>query len=168
MLSAMNNTDHTVTKTSPSKLLFGVEQRGKVVDEFTEYLDYKWGDKEVIDLHELRRKASDAILKSQEYNLNYFNKHHVPAKVFEVGDYVVIKNVDTSVGTNKNLIPKYSGPYVVKERLGHDRYVIEDVENFQVTQIPYHGILDSSRLRMWLEPGKVVDDVLDFESNTGE
>lgn len=90
--------------------------------------------------------ASGAIIRSQAKNLKYFNGHNRPAFKFEEGDFVVIKNVDTSVGTNKKLILKYRGPYVIKKKLDHDRYIIEDIEDFQVTQMPYHDVLDSSRL----------------------
>lgn len=35
---ALNNTVHCTTKQTPSRMMFGIEQRGKVVDELTEYL----------------------------------------------------------------------------------------------------------------------------------
>lgn len=89
-----------------------MEQRGKVVDELTEYLDEKLYGR-AVDLEELRSQASVAIDKSQSYNERYFQEHHKPAVEFEVGEYVAIRNVDTVVGTNKKLLPKYRGPYVI-------------------------------------------------------
>lgn len=86
-----------------------------------------------VDLIELRKHAQEAIQKSQERNLRGFDKTHKPARVFEMGDLVVIKNVVTTVGTNKKFIKKYRGPYVIRKCLGNDRYIITDVENFQVT-----------------------------------
>lgn len=56
---------------------------------------------------------------------------------YKVGDYVLLKNGDVTPGVNKKLIPKCKGPYVVKKCLPNDRYVVTDVENFQVTQMPY-------------------------------
>lgn len=150
---AMNNASHTTTGVAPSKLLFGVEQRGSCIDELTEYLEERLAN-EPVELVKLREKASAAIEKSQAYNLQYFNDHHTPAVEFDEGEFVVIRNVDTVVGTNKKLVPKYRGPYIVKKKLDNDRYVIEDVENYRVTQIPYHGILDSSRMRRWVIPTK--------------
>lgn len=85
------------------------------------------------------------------YNQMYHERGHRPAKEFEVGDLVVIKNVDTTVGKNKKLIPKYRGPFVVRKQLGHDRYVVTDVENCQITQMSYNGVIDSSRMKKWLE-----------------
>ena len=78
---------------------------------------------------------------------------------------IVIKNVDTTVGKNKKLIPKYKGPYVIRKQLGHDRYVVSDVENCQITQMPYNSVIDSSRMKKWLEPCKNIKE-LDEEGNT--
>lgn len=100
---AINNTTHSSTKESPSKLLFGVDQRGKVVDELTEYLDDRFNSKGRSDLGEIREKASDTIKKSQEHNEKYFLKHSVPAKLYSVGDFVVMRHIDTTIGTNKNV-----------------------------------------------------------------
>lgn len=163
---AMNNTVHSSIRDTPSKLLFGIEQRGAVVDELTEHLEVTYSDEDV-DLVKMRGQASEAIRKSQTYNQQYFDQHHKPAKSFEVGDFVVIKNVDTTAGTNKKFIPKYRGPYVVQKQLGHDRYLVTDVDGCQITQVPYRGVIDSSRLRKWLEPGVSGEHVLeDFEGNT--
>lgn len=38
---ALNNSIHSTTKHAPSEMLFGVFQRGEVVDELTEYLEDK-------------------------------------------------------------------------------------------------------------------------------
>lgn len=163
---AINNTIHSATKQSPSKLLFGVEQRGPVIDELTEYLHDMYA-KETANLNEIRAQAEQMIQKSQMQNQKYFDEKHKPAKEFEVGDLVVIKNVDTTVGKNKKLIPKYKGPYVVRKQLGHDRYVVSDVENCQITQMPYNSVIDSSRMKKWLEQCTDVKE-MDTEGNTDE
>ena len=80
--------------------------------------------------------------------MRHFNEHHLPARIFEVGDLVVVRNVDISPGGNKKLIPKYRRPYVVRKQLGNDRYEISDC---QITQIPYKGVVDSSHLKKWVE-----------------
>lgn len=86
-----------------------------------------------------------------------------------MGDLVVMKNVDTTVGVNRKFIPKYRGPYVIQKYVGNDRYEISDTENCQVTQMPYRGIIDSTRLKKWLEPNtneNVISSGL--EGNTDE
>lgn len=59
--------------------------------------------------------------------------------------------MDTTAGTNKKLNIRYRGPYVVRKQLGHDRYQVTDVENCQLTQMPYDNVIDASRMRLWLE-----------------
>lgn len=71
--------------------------------------------------------------------------------VFSEGDFVVIKNVDTTIGKNKKFIPKFKGPYVVQKVLPNDRYVIRDIENCQLTQLPYDGIIESSHMLLWAD-----------------
>lgn len=150
---AINNSVHQTTECSPSELLFGVRQRGEEIDWLGEHLDDRTNEREsdVRDLKGIRVKASAAIEKSQQRNLAYHRATHRPAKTFELGEFVVIKNVDTTVGKNKKFIPKFRGPYVVQKVLPNDRYVIRDIENYQVTQLPYDGVIESSHMRRWAD-----------------
>lgn len=147
---ALNNSISSVTKFAPSVLLFGVTQRGPIVDELTEYLDSKCTENQV-NLAEVRERASEAIRLSQQKSAERHNSRVAPAKSYQVGDFVVVKHIDTTVGKNKKLIAKYRGPYVVHKVLPHDRYVIKDIENCQITQIPYNGILEAARLKKWVQ-----------------
>jgi hypothetical protein len=52
--------------------------------------------------------------------------------------------------TNK-LIPKFRGPYVIKKVLDRDRYIVGDIEGFQVTQRPYEGIVGPDRIKRWVK-----------------
>lgn len=150
--AAMNNSVHSIIKQTPSKLLFGVEQRGDFIDELTEYLDAEKISDCCRDLEKVRAESLTLIERSQDYSSNRAIESYRPAKQYSVGDYVVIRNVDTVIGTNKKLIPKYRGPYVVHKLLGHDRYVIRDVENCQLTQLPYDGVVEANKIRRWLLP----------------
>lgn len=149
---AMNNSVHSTTKYAPSELLFGVTQRGCIVDELTELLEDKLSTKTTRDLDEIRQSAVGNIERSQEYNHQYFLRHSVPAKSYSIGDFVVIKHVDTTVGTNKKLIQRYRGPYVIHKVLPNDRYVIRDIENCQLTHLPYDGIVEAIKIRKWCLP----------------
>lgn len=146
----LNNTVNKSTGTTPSKLLFGVNQRGKVVDSLSDYLN------EVLEnplesLDDIREKAAQKICKLQKYNQENYNKLHKTPTKYKEGDYVVIVNTDVTPGYNKKLIPKYKGPYIINKVLPNDRYVVKDIEGFQVTQIPFEGIFDTSRIRKWSE-----------------
>lgn len=86
------------------------------------------------DLVSQRSSALEAIVLSQKHNENYFNKHHVPAKQYFIGDYVVVMSNDNTVGKNKIFIEKY-------KVLSNDRYIIRDVESCQLSQIPEIKVL---------------------------
>uniref|UniRef100_A0A182RZY8 Integrase catalytic domain-containing protein n=1 Tax=Anopheles funestus TaxID=62324 RepID=A0A182RZY8_ANOFN len=136
---ALNNTFHSSTKFTPSVMLFGVEQRGHMVDELTEFVETK-NDIPSKDFDSIRLKASENIVKSQETNEKQFLKKNNPA------------NTGTSPNTNKKLIAKYRGPYAIYKFLPNDRYVVRKIDGYQVTQMPYDGVLESDKLRLWVQP----------------
>lgn len=149
---ALNNTIHKSIGTTPSRLLFGVDQRGPTVDILAEHLSEADVDGLERDLEVFRARASECIERSQTYSQKWFDEHCKPAKEYKEGDYVVVRHVDTSVGSNKKLLPRFRGPYVVKKKLDHDRYVVQDVDNCQITQIPYNGIIEARHMRLWKLP----------------
>ncbi|KAI8116610.1 hypothetical protein CVS40_11349 [Lucilia cuprina] len=64
---------------------------------------------------------------------------------------------------NASAVPKPA------KQLGNDRYEISDEENCQVTQLPYRGVVDSTRLKKWLEVKDSVKNKLsETEGNTSE
>lgn len=145
---AINNTQHKTTNETPSKLLFGVEQRGKVVDVIREYLNTKVADQNR-DLVRLRERAAEKIKQSQRYNKEYFDRKRKPAHIYKVGDFVMIRNIETTRGTSYKIIPKFKGPYEVMRVLRNDRYVIRDISNHQMTQKPYEGTWETANMRPW-------------------
>lgn len=161
--AAINNSIHSVTKQTPSKLLFGVEQRGEFIDELTEYLDADKNTENHRNLGQIRAESLKLIERSQNYSSERAIELNRPAKQYNIGDFVVIRNVDTVIGTNKKLIPKYRGPYMVHKILGHDRYVIRDVENCQLTQLPYDGVVEANKIRRWLLPCDIKDSNCDTD-----
>lgn len=146
---AINNTVNRSTGYTPSMLLFGINQRGQIFDSLRDFLESNNDPDRNLVL--IREEASKNILKTQEYTKNWYDKRHKASHKYKVGDYVMVVNTDVSAGTNKKLIPKYRGPYVVKTVLDNDRYVVSDIEGFQVTQMPYEGIMAPSRMKPWLE-----------------
>lgn len=146
---ALNNSVSSATKSTPSMLLFGIMQRGPIVDKLSEYIDEQVNHS-VTNIESLRALADQSIQTMQKKNKEYFDGKYAPARTFGVGDFVVIKNIDTSIGTNKKLIAKYKGPYVIHKVLDNDRYVVTDIENHQVSQIPYSGVLEATRMKHWI------------------
>ena len=154
---ALNNTIHKTTGETASRLLFGVEQRGDAIDDVKEYLNNEVYPSER-NIEEMREKAADKIAKSQEYNKNYHDKHRKESHEYDVGDYVMLRNFDSTVSASKKLMPKFKGPYIVSKKLRNDRYVISDVEGYQNTQKPYQGVWEPKNLRPWNSAELPVND----------
>ncbi|CAH1713532.1 unnamed protein product [Aphis gossypii] len=147
---AINNTIHRSTGQSPSILLFGINQSGDVNDEIRLMLE-KEINTSAVNLDEVRTKAAERIDKAQEVNTAQYNSKRKTPTIYTIDDYVMITNVDVTVGHNKKLIPKFRGPYVVRKVLDHDRYVIGDIDGFQVTQRPFETIVGPDRMKMWIK-----------------
>lgn len=147
---ALNNTVSSTTHIAPSNLLFGVSQRGVIIDELSEYLEDRQTNKQC-DFVDIRNKADEAIQQSQERIKERNLQKNQPAIQYKLGDYVVIRFFDTIAGGNKKLNPKYRGPYVVKKVLPNDRYHVTDIENCQITQMPYRGVIESCRMKHWVK-----------------
>jgi hypothetical protein len=145
---AINNSVNRSTGKSPSQLLFGTNQYYAIDDKLKTYLEEI--NETPRDLLAIREDAISSMETAADYNKKYYDKRHKPPKKYDAGDYVVIKNVNVSVGVNKKLIPKFRGPYVVEKVFPNDRYLLKDIPGFQHTQIPFTGIYDSSRMRQWL------------------
>lgn len=145
----LNNSVHRTIKQYPSVMLFGIKQRGKVVDLLSEEL--LGGATPAQQSHkEVRTQASENEKRLQSYNNAYVNSKRRVANQYEEGDYVLIKNFDSTVGVSRKLIPKFKGPYKISKVLRNDRYVLEDVEGFQQSRIPYKGVWAAANIRPWL------------------
>lgn len=151
---ACNNTASSATNKCPSKLLFGIVQRGKVIDNLRDALEADEREKPTHDLPQIRKRASEQTKRRQDANKDRYDHRHKTANKYQAGDKVMIKNFDNSPGVSVNMIPKYKGPYQVERVLRNDRYVIKDVDEFQLSQTPYHGTWEASNMRPWT-PGKL-------------
>ncbi|KZC03821.1 Pro-Pol polyprotein [Dufourea novaeangliae] len=146
---SLNNTVSKSTGETPSKLLFGIDQRGTVVDEIKEYLNETINTTRE-NLAEMRAQAASKIAHSQEYNEKYYNsKRKIPRKYNE-GDLVMIRNFNSTPGASKKLLPQFKGPYKIMKELRNDRYIIADVEGFQNSQRAYEGVWEAKNIRPWI------------------
>lgn len=99
---ACNNTVSKATSECPSMLLFGVRQRGKIIDELRNALEVN-GQIEVFrDLPTLREKASKQIQKLQNVNKRIYDRKHKAAKEYQISDKVMIRNFYNSPSVSTN------------------------------------------------------------------
>lgn len=134
----------------PSVMLFGVNQKGNVLDGIKENImeeDYR-------NVEEVRDKAHEKEVQAQAYNELLVNRRRKCPVAYKKGDYVVIKNFDVSTGVARKLIPKYKGPYKITEVLENDRYILEDVDGFQQSRIPYKGTWAAHNIKHWFQGNK--------------
>lgn len=87
---ALNNSVHRSIGVTPSKVLFGVDQRGESVDRLTEFLEEKEVNPIDRNFSNIRAEASESIQRVQAYNLKQFLEHNKAPRTYEVGDAVTL------------------------------------------------------------------------------
>ena len=153
---ALNNSVNRAIGDTPSRLLFGINQLGKVNDDLRVILEEQIIDNR--DLSVIRQNAVAKIQATNDYNKKYYDKRHKTPTQYAVGDYVVVKNLDVTPGVNKKLLPKFRGPYEVVKVLDKNCYVIRDPEGHQLTQLPFEGICSPENMKLWSKLNSVKTD----------
>lgn len=159
---AMNNTLSRVTGETPSRLLFGVPQRGQIIDVLREYVEEQ-NDSGERDLVRMRDNAAEKIKKTREYSERYVNRKRKPAREYCEGDLVGVRNFETTGG---KLAPAYRGPYTVIRKLRNDRYVVTDLEGCQISQRPYQGTWEAANMKPWRD--KSSEEILSESDSESE
>lgn len=147
---ALNNSINRGTGQTPSRLVFGLDQRGLCADILKEYV----GSPHVPDVRDItavRARAAEETAKVQKYQEKAFNAKHKAPRIYKTGELVMVRNYETASGVPKKLLPKFRGPYEVKRVLANDRYVVCDPPGFQNTQQVYEGIWEARNMRPWLD-----------------
>lgn len=93
----------------------------------------------------LRLRAGEKIERVDKYNKNYADKKRKEPYLYSEGDYVMVKNFDSTKGISPKLRPKFKGPYVITRALRNNRFVLADIPGFQVTQKKIRGRLGTSK-----------------------
>jgi len=75
--------------------------------------------------------------------------------VYQTGDLVLIRNLDSTPGVSKKLIPQFKGPYKVTKCMRNNRYVIADMEGCQNTRKPYIGVWEAHNMRPRINVQKI-------------
>ncbi|XP_067212257.1 uncharacterized protein [Linepithema humile] len=150
----INNTFHTALRCSPSKILFGFDQRGHIDKQLRNELEKQANDSLSFDQQRdnTREVAVRTNERLKEYNKLYYDRQHKKPTVYTEGQYVLIRDLHQKVGINNKLKSNYKGPYVVKKILNKNRYVVTDIPGFNITQRPYNSILSPDKMKPWVKP----------------
>lgn len=135
----INNTFHSGLKSTPSKILLGYDQRNHTDKGLKDLVDNLLQIE--CDILKTRETHRDAAKEATELLRNYNN----------VGDYVLIRNLQGKPGENKKLKLNYKGPYMVAKVLDKNRYVIQDIPGFNLTSWPYNSILSPDKMKPWIK-----------------
>lgn len=149
-----NNTYHSVIKATPSKLLLGYDQRNhsdrilaKYVDELTKV------DSDLqIERSKQREISQEATQKIREYNKVYFDKSHKKSTMYNVGDYIMLRDTQGKTGEHNKFKVNYKGPYIIHKCLRNNRYVIRDIPGFNITAKALDTIVSSDKIKPWVKP----------------
>lgn len=143
----LNNTTNRGSGAIPSKLLFGVLQLRKISNDAVQYFQDLLESPDCVDLKSSRNEAAIHMRKIQDYNKRNHDSKCLKTVYLE-GDLVVIRSVPV-VGENKKLRPRFKGPYQVKKVLDRNRYVVTDIEGYQVSGKRFEGIFDPQNMRLY-------------------
>ncbi|RLU18847.1 hypothetical protein DMN91_009205 [Ooceraea biroi] len=141
----VNNTYHSSIKSSPAKLLLGFEQRNHEDHSFAQFTRMLVNVDS--NLEKERKISRDAANQATElirnYNKKYHDENRKKPSQYNVGDYVLIRDMRSKIGESSKLKPKYRGPYQITKCLGNNRYVVRDIPGFNHTPKPLDTILSS-------------------------
>lgn len=140
---AINNAKHSVTKRTPSEMIFKYKPKGPNENPLTI---------EIIALNEKlkereERPAEELLEENRNKMKERYDKKRKEGEKFSVGDLVLVRSEAPSTGTSRKLEPRYRGPYEVVKSLDNDRYLIKDIEGEQQSARGYEGIVAVDRLK---------------------
>lgn len=140
-------------KALPSKLLFGYDQRNHCDSNLTNSVQKL--TKIELDFEDQRNKARnialEATTKIKEYNKTYYDERYTKPTMYKSGDFVLIRDSILKPGEDNKLKPKYKGPYMISKALNNNRYLVQDIPRFNVTQKLYNSILSTDRIKPWIK-----------------
>ncbi|XP_004523263.1 uncharacterized protein LOC101449224 [Ceratitis capitata] len=121
-----------------------IEMRLAQLDNMREVLD----EEEIAELDkirdETRAEAKRTIETIQEENRKTFNLKRKPGKDYELNAIAAIKR--TQYGTGMKLRAKYLGPYKIFKKIGHGRYEVEKVGDYEG---PHRTITVAEYMKPW-------------------
>lgn len=124
---SLNNTVNQSTGKCPSELIFGTPTINEN-ESHLHSLNHK--EKALTAIEKLRKEATTNIIAQQDKMKSRYDRKRCKAKVYKIGDLVMVQKNAKTVGESQKLTPAFSGPYRVTAVLNHDRYEISSVERY--------------------------------------
>lgn len=143
---AMNNLVNKSTGKTPSELMFGYSPRGG-----TDILlrdEVETVSSVLLDLHAVREEAAKLNQVAQNRYKVHFDKKRKPAKVYKIGDLVLVEKQVQATGGSKKLSAPFSGPMIVRETLPNDRFKVSSIGSGR----RYERVVAIDKIRPWVEP----------------
>lgn len=157
-----NNTYNRSIGNYPSVLLFGFQQNNldSENNNIANYVANRQPDLETLNLTNICENVRQQNLVNQNYNKRQIDKKRKKCTNYKEGDFIVLKT-----GETHKLAPKYKGPYKIQKILPNDRYVVTDIEGFQIANTPFNSVCSPQNMRKWMSDhmseGSDIDEVID-------
>ncbi|KYN14501.1 hypothetical protein ALC57_13295 [Trachymyrmex cornetzi] len=74
-----------------------------------------------------------------------------PKVFYSEGHFVVIRDSQLKPEESKKFKANYKGPYRTARVLNKNRYIVEDIPDFNITSKPYNSVLSPNRLKPWIK-----------------
>lgn len=153
----VNNTYNSAIKATSSQLLLGYDQRNHTDKDLSEFIKtLSQCDHDLVKEGTVKRDlAVETTDKLRNYNKEYYDQKHRKPIRYNVGEYVMIRNLHSTPGVSRKFKSNYRGLYVIHKVLDKNRYVVKDVPGFNVISRPYNSILSPDKLKPWIKPIKM-------------
>lgn len=150
-----NNTFNRSIKNFPSMLLFGKKQANMSLNQnnIETFINNYQEIFSKENLETIREKANRNIENLQNYSKSSVDKKRKNITMYKEGDFIVLKKIATH-----KLAEKFQGPYVIKKVLPNDRFLITDIEGFQVSSLPFESVCSPNNMKKWLSSDYCVDE----------
>ena len=132
-----------MTKRTPYEIVFNYKMVGKCDNPLTRDIQKLYaglGAKEEKESVEELLEQNRATLKKQ------FDKKRKKPHLYQEGDLVLVEQKQPATGGSRKLDKRAREPYEIKNVIGNDRYVVEDIEGEQQSHRPCKGIVAVDRL----------------------
>lgn len=126
---ALNSTRSTVTKYTPTELMFGVQANSLGIHQITPRNE-PGRPIERLNVESIRADALKNIEKAARADTIRFNRGRASIHPFSKGDYVFVKSSERN---QTKLDRKFRGPFVITRVLENDRYEVRSVDGSRRT-----------------------------------